>query len=143
VDAVAPVPVIPAGGIADGRGLAAVLALGAEAAWIGTRFLGATEADLHPLYRARVLAASASDTFYSPLFDGGWPDAPGRVLGNTTVGAWQAAGRPAPGARPGEGETIGHVGPKAVVRYEAVTARSDFRATSRRCPCELAKTSGS
>jgi nitronate monooxygenase/enoyl-[acyl-carrier protein] reductase II len=55
VDAVAPVPVVAAGGIADGRGLAAVLALGAEAAWIGTRFLGATEADLHPLYRARVL----------------------------------------------------------------------------------------
>src|SRR5262247_2865667 len=44
VDAVAPVPVIAAGGIADGRGLAAVLALGAQAGWLGTRFLTAIEA---------------------------------------------------------------------------------------------------
>jgi NAD(P)H-dependent flavin oxidoreductase YrpB (nitropropane dioxygenase family) len=126
VDAVAPVPVVAAGGIADGRGLAAVLALGAQAAWIGTRFLGATEADLHPVYRDRVLAASADDTVYSLLFDGGWPDAPGRALRNATVAAWEAAGRPAPGRRPGEGEAIGRVGSDAVFRYEAVTARSDF-----------------
>ena len=44
IDAVAPTPVVAAGGIADGRGLAAVLALGADAAWIGTRFLASTEA---------------------------------------------------------------------------------------------------
>jgi NAD(P)H-dependent flavin oxidoreductase YrpB (nitropropane dioxygenase family) len=126
VDAVAPVPVVAAGGIADGRGLAAVLALGAEAAWIGTRFLAAVEADLHPHYRARILEASGGDTFYSQLFDGGWPDAPGRVLRNPTVAAWEAAGRPAPGARPGEREAIGHAGSEAVFRYEAVTARTDF-----------------
>ena len=40
VDAVSPMPVVAAGGIADGRGLAAALALGAAGAWIGTRFLG-------------------------------------------------------------------------------------------------------
>src|SRR5881398_1878860 len=44
VDAVAPAPVVAAGGIADGRGLAAVLALGAAGAWIGTRFLASNEA---------------------------------------------------------------------------------------------------
>ena len=77
-------------------------------------------------YRARILAASGGDTFYSQLFDGGWPDAPGRVLRNPTVAAWEAAGRPAPGARPGEREVIGHEGSASVFRYEAVTARSDF-----------------
>jgi len=50
VDEVAPLPVVAAGGIADGRGLAAVLALGAQAAWIGTRFLVAEEAVTHPHY---------------------------------------------------------------------------------------------
>jgi nitronate monooxygenase len=62
VDAVGPVPVIAAGGIADGRGLAAVLALGASAGWIGTRFLLATEATIDASRRAKVAAASEADT---------------------------------------------------------------------------------
>ena len=99
VDEVGPVPVVAAGGIADGRGLAAVLALGAEAAWVGTRFLASTEANVHPDYRARVLAATASDTVYSELFDGGWPDAPGRVVRTPLVDEWERCGRPARGAR--------------------------------------------
>jgi NAD(P)H-dependent flavin oxidoreductase YrpB (nitropropane dioxygenase family) len=53
VDVAGPAPVVAAGGIADGRGLAAVLALGAAGAWIGTRFLAATEAQIHGDYRAR------------------------------------------------------------------------------------------
>jgi NAD(P)H-dependent flavin oxidoreductase YrpB (nitropropane dioxygenase family) len=126
VDEVAPVPVVAAGGIADGRGLAAVLALGAQAALIGTRFLGASEADIHPIYRARVLAARGADTVYSTLFDGGWPDAPGRTLRTPTVAAWEAAGRPGPGARAGEGDAIGLVGDEVLLRYEAVTPRPDF-----------------
>jgi nitronate monooxygenase len=102
VDAVAPVPVVAAGGIADGRGLAAVLALGAVGAWVGTRFLAATEAAIHPDYRRRIVAASEADTFYGTLFDRGWPDAPHRTLRNSTVEAWEQAGRPASGSRPGE-----------------------------------------
>ena len=102
VDAVAPVPVVAAGGIADGRGLAAVLALGAVGAWVGTRFLAAPEAAIHPDYRSRILAAGEADTFYGTLFDRGWPDAPHRALRNSTVEAWERAGRPAPGSRPGE-----------------------------------------
>jgi nitronate monooxygenase len=97
VDAVAPVPVVAAGGIADGRGLAAVLALGAVGAWVGTRFLAAPEAAIHPDYRRRILAAGEDDTFYSTLFDRGWPDAPHRTLRNSTVEAWERAGRPASG----------------------------------------------
>ena len=102
VDAVAPVPVVAAGGIADGRGLAAVLALGAAGAWVGTRFLASTEAAIHPDYRRRLLAAGEADTFYGTLFDRGWPDAPHRTLRNSTVEAWEEAGRPASGSRPGE-----------------------------------------
>jgi NAD(P)H-dependent flavin oxidoreductase YrpB (nitropropane dioxygenase family) len=107
VDAVAPVPVIAAGGIADARGVAAVFALGAQAAWVGTRFLLAAEAPIHEHYRRRLIAASETDTeWFADLFDQGWPNAPHRALRNTTVEAWEAAGRPASGARPGEGEEI-------------------------------------
>jgi NAD(P)H-dependent flavin oxidoreductase YrpB (nitropropane dioxygenase family) len=102
VDAVAPIPVVAAGGIADGRGLAAVIALGADGAWVGTRFLAASEAAIHREYRQRLLEAAEDDTFYGTLFDGGWPDAPHRVLRNSTVEAWEEAGRPRSGARPGE-----------------------------------------
>lgn len=127
VDAVSPLPVIAAGGITDGRGLAAALCLGAQAAWIGTRFLAANEADIHPVYRAKVLAAKTSDTFYSKLFDGTWPDAPGRVIKNKTISDWQSAGRPKQGKRPGEGETIVR-GPDGseVKLYDAVAMRSDM-----------------
>ena len=59
VDAVGRVPVIAAGGIADARGVVAALALGAQAAWIGTRFLLAAEANVHAAYRSRLLAAQA------------------------------------------------------------------------------------
>jgi len=104
VDAVAPVPVVAAGGIADGRGLAAVLALGAAGAWVGTRFLAAQEAAIHPDYRRRILDAGEADTFYGTLFDRGWPDAPHRALRNSTVEAWERAGRPASGSRPGESD---------------------------------------
>jgi nitronate monooxygenase len=106
VDAIAPTPVAAAGGIADGRGLAAVLALGAGAAWMGTRFLLAEEAATHPIYREAVIAADETATAYSSLFDVGWPDAPLRTLRNSTWEAWRAAGEPPSGARPGEGEIV-------------------------------------
>ncbi|MGZ8693110.1 MAG: NAD(P)H-dependent flavin oxidoreductase [Gaiellaceae bacterium] len=122
VDVVEPVPVIAAGGIADGRGLAAVLALGAAGAWIGTRFLAARESSIHDEYRQRVLEAVEEDTYYGNLFDGGWPDAPHRTLRNSTVEAWEGAGRPAPGDRPGEDDDIAARGDGSPVkRYASVT----------------------
>ncbi|MHA6627133.1 NAD(P)H-dependent flavin oxidoreductase [Pseudonocardia sichuanensis] len=60
--AVPGVPLIASGGIADGAGLAAVLALGADAAQFGTRFLASTEAAVHPAYKAAVLAAGVDGT---------------------------------------------------------------------------------
>jgi NAD(P)H-dependent flavin oxidoreductase YrpB (nitropropane dioxygenase family) len=122
VDAVAPIPVLAAGGIADGRGLAAVLALGAAGAWVGTRFLATTEAGIHPDYRSRVLAAGEADTFYGTLFDRGWPDAPHRVLRNSTVEAWEQAGQPASGSRPGEeDEPASRADGSPINRYSAST----------------------
>lgn len=108
VDAVAPVPVVAAGGIGDGRGLAAVLALGAAGAWLGTRFLLSEEASVHDRYRRRIAAARETDTVHADIFSVDWPDSPLRVLRNETVTRWEAAGRPAIGQRPGEGEVLGH-----------------------------------
>ena len=121
VDAVAPVPVIAAGGIGDARGVAAVLALGAQAAWLGTRFLLAEEAPVHETYRRRILAANEADTeWYADLYDGGWPEAPHRALRNSTADAWEAAGRPAPGGRPGEGEPIAaRASGEPILRYSS------------------------
>jgi NAD(P)H-dependent flavin oxidoreductase YrpB (nitropropane dioxygenase family) len=106
VDAVRPAPVIAAGGVADGRGLAAVLVLGADAAWVGTRFLLAQEANVHDEWRARIRDASETSTVYATVFDGGWPDSPHRALRNSTVAAWERARRPAAPGRPGEGEVV-------------------------------------
>ena len=141
IDAVAPTPVVAAGGIADGRGLAAVLALGAGAAWIGTRFLASTEAAIHPHYRERVLQASAADTVYlENLFDRGWENAPHRVLRNRTVEQWEAAGRPAFGQRPGEGEAIARSSAGApVVRYQAHTPSAGTEGEIEELPSGLAK----
>ena len=105
VDAVDGVPVVAAGAIADGRGVAAALVLGAAGAWVGTRFLAAAEATIHDDYRRRILQAAETDTYYGTLFDRGWADAPHRALRNSTVEAWEAAGSPPSGSRPGEEDT--------------------------------------
>lgn len=123
VDAVGETPVIAAGGITDGRGLAAVLALGAGAAWMGTRFVASEEAPAHPVWVDRVLAAGETETYYSTLFDVGWPDAPHRTLRNATIDRWLEAGSPPSGQRPGEGEVLAkRPDGREVVRYSSVSA---------------------
>jgi nitronate monooxygenase len=108
VDAISPTPVIASGGIGDGAGLARALRLGAQGVSLGTRFVATDEANAHPDYKARIVASEASDTVYTAdLYDVGWPDAPHRTLRNRAFAEWEAAGRPAPGNRPGEGTTIG------------------------------------
>jgi NAD(P)H-dependent flavin oxidoreductase YrpB (nitropropane dioxygenase family) len=120
VDAVEPVPVIAAGGIGDARGVAAVLALGAQAALLGTRFLLADEMPIHEEYRRRLIAATETDAeWYPNLYAVGWPDASHRAIHNLTAEMWKAAGRPALGSRPREGEVLAHFGSgEAIVRYE-------------------------
>jgi NAD(P)H-dependent flavin oxidoreductase YrpB (nitropropane dioxygenase family) len=102
VDAVAPALVLAAGGIADGRGLAAALMLGADGAWVGTRLVATDESAAHDEYKARLVAASATDTVRTSLFGPETPDFnPMRVLRNRVV-----ASAPADGTRPVIGETV-------------------------------------
>jgi NAD(P)H-dependent flavin oxidoreductase YrpB (nitropropane dioxygenase family) len=125
VDAVAPTPVVAAGGIGDGRGLAAVLTLGASAGWLGTRFVMTTEVAAHPRYRELLAGASETSTVHSSLFDGGWPDAPHRTLRNSTIDAWEAAGRPSSGQRPGEGDRLAtDPAGETVSRYDSTSPRA-------------------
>jgi NAD(P)H-dependent flavin oxidoreductase YrpB (nitropropane dioxygenase family) len=91
IDAIAPLPVVAAGGIADGRGVAAALALGAEAVWVGTRMVATQEANVHDEYKRRIVTATETDTIVTTLFGPEWPDAPARVLRNRIVNEW--AGR--------------------------------------------------
>jgi nitronate monooxygenase len=123
VDAVTPTPVIAAGGIGDGRGVAAVLALGAQGAWVGTRFLMAEEAPVHERYRERLIEADETDAlWFADLFDGGWPNAPHRALRNATIEDWEAAGRPASGSRPGEGDEVAtRPNGSVIARYTSAT----------------------
>ena len=93
VDAVAPLPVVAAGGIADGRGLAAALLLGAQGAWMGTRFVTSHEWGGPSWEREAVLAATSDDTVQTRLYDliGERPfpaDNPDRVLRNAFVDRW-------------------------------------------------------
>jgi enoyl-[acyl-carrier protein] reductase II len=95
VDAVHPVPVVAAGGIADGRGLAAALALGAQGANVGTRFILSEEAELSAGYKQAVLAARSDETLRAafvndlvpPASDGAYVTAP-RVIRNAFVDEW-------------------------------------------------------
>jgi NAD(P)H-dependent flavin oxidoreductase YrpB (nitropropane dioxygenase family) len=89
------VPVIAAGGIGSGRGVAAVLSAGADAARVGTRFIAASETGAHPVYVDALIAATAVDTVLTTAFGDGWPDAPHRVLqssveAGTKLGASQS-----------------------------------------------------
>jgi len=88
VDAVASIPVVAAGGIADGRGLAAALAFGAEGVLLGTRLIASTEANAHEVYKQKVLAANEEQTVRTTLFGNGWPNAYHRTLRTPFVEEW-------------------------------------------------------
>ncbi len=85
--------VVAAGGIADGRGLAAALALGAEGVLVGTRFYATVEALGHDAAKQRIVAASAANTVRTSVFDAArgyaWPDGfTGRALHNDFTARW-------------------------------------------------------
>ena len=92
VDAVAPLPVLAAGGIARGRQFAAAMALGAAGIWCGSIWLGTRESDLTPEMKARLFAARAEDSIVSRALSG----KPCRVLKTKYTEAWDSPGAPAP-----------------------------------------------
>ena len=106
-EAIAPTPAIASGGIGDGAAIARALAAGAQGVSLGTRFVASEEAWFHPMHKRRVVESTGEDTVYSDLYDAWWPGAPHRTLRNKTFQEWEAAGRPPPGRRPGEGTSIG------------------------------------
>ncbi len=89
VHAIRPVPVVAAGGIGDGRALAAALLLGADAASLGTRFVASSEANAHAEYQRRIVAAEAGDTVFTLIFGPEWPDGRVRTLRNRVVDEWR------------------------------------------------------
>jgi nitronate monooxygenase len=94
VDLAAPVPVLAAGGIADGRGLAAALALGAAGALIGTRFQATAEALVDPAVAKALVEGRGQDTERSSVLDvvrgSRWPsEYTGRTLGHPHLDRWR------------------------------------------------------
>ncbi len=92
VDAIAPVPVLAAGGIADGRGLAAVLALGADGALLGTRFMASKESPIHQNLKRAIVESDGHDTVLTEIPDLAsgvvWPGAMSRAQRNDFVERW-------------------------------------------------------
>lgn len=81
------VPVIAAGGVGTAHRLAELLESGASAVRVGTRFVASEEADAHPAYVERLIAASGADTVLTEVFGLGWPHAPHRVLTSSVEAA--------------------------------------------------------
>ena len=91
VDAVSPTPVILAGGVGDGRAVAAALALGAQGVWVGTAFLATPEANILPAHREHLLGATEEDTRVTRLYSG----KTARALVNPVIQSWEDSGLPA------------------------------------------------
>ncbi|MGH8972293.1 MAG: nitronate monooxygenase, partial [Acidimicrobiia bacterium] len=92
VDAVAPLPVLAAGGIASGRQMAAAMALGAQGVWTGSVWLTTREAETHPVVMEKFLAAGSSDTVRSRSLTG----KPARQLRSAWTEAWERPDSPGP-----------------------------------------------
>ena len=84
------IPVLAAGALVDGRGLAAALALGAQGVWMGTRFIASHEARAGKLYKERIVVATDADTQVTRCYSG----KPMRVLRNAWVASWERRAEP-------------------------------------------------
>ena len=112
VDAVAPLPVLAAGGIADGRQVAASLALGAAGVWCGSVWLTTDEAETHPVVKEKFLAATSADTIRSRSKTG----KPARQLRSAWTDEWDRPDTPDPLSMPLQSALV--------ARAEARIARS-------------------
>ena len=109
-----------AGGIADGRGLAAALALGADGVLMGTRFWATQEAMIHPAAKRRVLAADGDETIRTRVYDivrgKPWPSGyTGRLMRNGFIEAWH-----------GREEELGREQPERLAAFEAAHEAGDY-----------------
>lgn len=118
VDAVAPVPVLGAGGIGRGRQMAAAMALGAQGVWCGSVWLTTDEAETHPVVKQKFLAASSSDTLRSRSLTG----KPARQLRSAWTDEWDDPANPSPLGMPLQPILVG----EARARIE----RASYRAGS-------------
>ena len=99
IDAVAPLPVLAAGGIGNGRQIVAALAMGAEGVWLGSRWLVSEEAHAEPAQRESYLSATSEDTIRSRSFTG----KTARMLKNEWTEAWEREDTPDPLPMPLQG----------------------------------------
>lgn len=99
IDAVAPLPVLAAGGIGNGRQMAAALAMGAEGVWCGSLWLTVSEAAAEPEEKECYFAATSEDTVRSPS----WTGKPARMLRNDWTEAWADPQNPSPLPMPLQG----------------------------------------
>jgi NAD(P)H-dependent flavin oxidoreductase YrpB (nitropropane dioxygenase family) len=99
IDAVAPVPVLAAGGVGSGRQIAAALAMGAQGVWTGSLWLTVEEAEAPPAQKDTLLRATSADTVRSRS----WTGKPCRMLKNDWTEAWEAEGNPKPLGMPLQG----------------------------------------
>jgi NAD(P)H-dependent flavin oxidoreductase YrpB (nitropropane dioxygenase family) len=121
VDAVAPVPVLAAGGIARGRQIAAALALGAEGVWCGSVWLTTEEAETMPVVKDKFLAATSSDTVRSRSLTG----KPARMLRTAWSDEWERPGSPDPLGMPLQSALIGD--PQRRINHAAAQPGSGAR----------------
>jgi nitronate monooxygenase len=124
VDACPDTPIVAAGGVADGRGLAAALMLGAEGVLIGTRFYASLEADGASEAKQRIVAAGEGGSVRSVVFDiardNRWPEGyTGRVLRNPFLQRWL-----------GREDEMAAAGEEVAREYAAARERRDFDAAA-------------
>lgn len=121
VDAVAPVPVVAAGGIARGRQVAASFALGAQGVWCGSVWLTTEEAETSAVIKEKFLAASSSDTVRSRSLTG----KPARMLRSAWTDEWARADAPDPLGMPLQTALIGE--PQARIQQAAAGVDTEAR----------------
>jgi nitronate monooxygenase len=129
------VPVLAAGGIANGAHIRRALLAGASGVLVGTRFVATKESGAHDQYKRAITRATGADTVLTVCFQDGWANAPHRALRNRTFEMWEAAGCPPAGQRPGEGDilTTNATTGADKRRYSAQTPGADERGAITEC----------
>ncbi|MCU0937901.1 MAG: nitronate monooxygenase [Burkholderiaceae bacterium] len=124
--------VLGAGGIADGRGVAAALALGADAVWVGTRMVATNESAVHDEHKRRIVAARGEDTVFSSIFGPEWPHFnPMRLQKNRVVAEWNHRLAEVPkerGGLPEVGRTVLYGQPMPMNKFNVILPTPETQA---------------